>query len=87
VTDGTETLPTSQIRSLQYQTSFQEKAMSFLQETHVFRSLQKADREHHGYGFILALLCVALVILVASAIFAPTPVGSGISNETWFVGP
>jgi hypothetical protein len=61
--------------------------MSFLQETQVYRSLQKADRKQRGYGFILALLCVALAILVASAIFAPTPVGSGISNETWFVGP
>jgi hypothetical protein len=61
--------------------------MSFLQQTHVYRDLQKADRKHHGYGFILALFAVALAILVASAIFAPIPVGSGISSETWFVGP
>jgi hypothetical protein len=30
-------------------------------------------------GFILALVCMALAIVVASAIFAPAPVGSGIN--------
>jgi hypothetical protein len=72
---------------VQYQTSFQEKAMSFLQQTNVYRNVQKADLKHHGYGFILALICLVLAILAASVIFAPTPVDSGISFESWFVGP
>jgi hypothetical protein len=40
---------------------------------------QKADRQDRDYGFILALVCMALAIVVASAIFAPAPVGSGIN--------
>jgi hypothetical protein len=48
---------------------------------------QKADRKHGDYGFILVLACMALALLVASAIFAPLPVGSEISNQMLFVGP
>jgi hypothetical protein len=48
---------------------------------------QKADRKHGDYGFILVLVCMALALLVASAIFAPLPIGSGISNQMLLVGP
>ena len=61
--------------------------MSLAHQTEVYRNLRKADRKHNGYSFILVLLCMALGIVVASAILAPTPVGSGINSETWFVGP
>jgi hypothetical protein len=37
------------------------------------------DLQDGDYGFILALVCMALAIVVASAIFAPAPVGSGIN--------
>ena len=50
-------------------------------------TLQDAERKHSDYGFILALVCLALGLVVASAIFAPMPVGAGINSESWFVGP
>ena len=65
----------------------QETAMSLLHETNVYRNLDKTERKHHGYGVILVLVCVALGILVASAVFAPTPIGNGINSDSWFVGP
>jgi hypothetical protein len=47
-----------------------------------------AVRKHPDYGFILALVCLALGLVVASVIFAPEAVGSGMnSGESWFVGP
>jgi hypothetical protein len=61
--------------------------MSTLHHADVYRNLGKADRKHHGYSFILVLFCMALAIVVAAAILAPRPVGSGIDSETWFVGP
>ena len=47
----------------------------------------KATLKHHDYGFILALVCMALALVVASAIFTPAPVGTGINDQIWFVGP
>jgi len=47
----------------------------------------KADLKHHDYGFVLALICMVLALLVASAIFAPAPAGAGINDQIWFVGP
>jgi hypothetical protein len=46
---------------------------------HCSITYQKADLQYRDYGFILALVCMALAIVVASAIFAPAPVGSGIN--------
>jgi hypothetical protein len=48
---------------------------------------QRADHKHGDYGFILALVCMALALVVASAIFKPTPVGTGVNDQIWFVGP
>jgi hypothetical protein len=48
---------------------------------------QRADRKHGDYGFILALVCMALALVLASAIFAPVPIGSEISNQMLLVGP
>ena len=50
----------------------QEGFMSLLYHTY-----QKADLQDRDYGFILALVCMALAIVVASV--APAPVGSGIN--------
>jgi hypothetical protein len=47
-----------------------------------------ADLKHHDYGFVLALICLALALVVASALFTPAPVGSGINfSEITSVGP
>jgi hypothetical protein len=48
---------------------------------------QRADRKQSHYGFILVLLCMALGLVVASAIFKPAPVGTGINDKVWWVGP
>ena len=48
---------------------------------------QDADRNHRGYGFVLALVCAVLALVLASAIFTPVSIGSGIDNETSLVGP
>ena len=57
--------------------------MSSLSET----TKQSSDLKHGDYGFILALICMALALVVASAIFKPGPVGTGIKDQIWFVGP
>ena len=48
--------------------------MSLLYDTY-----QKTDLKDRDRGFILVLVCMALALVVASAIFAPAPVGSGIN--------
>ena len=50
-------------------------------------ALQEAERKHPEYGFILALVCLALGLVVAGLIFAPEAVGAGMNSESWFVGP
>ena len=57
--------------------------MSLLSHAH-----EVTDLKHRDYGFILTLVCTALALVVASAIFSPAPVGSGInSSEITSVGP
>jgi hypothetical protein len=51
------------------------------------RQMEVADRNHGGYGFVPALVCVALALMLASEISAPVSIDSGISNETSPVGP
>jgi hypothetical protein len=48
-------------------------------------SISDTDRKHRDYGFILTLVCMVLALVVASAIFRPAPVGTGI--EITSVGP
>jgi predicted N-acetyltransferase YhbS len=51
-------------------------------------ALHEAVRKHPEYGFILALVCLALGLVLASVMFTPQAVGSGMnSGESWFVGP
>jgi hypothetical protein len=52
----------------------------------VYRTNQTTNLEQRDYGFILVLICMALAVLVASAIFTPAPVGSGIASEITTVG-
>jgi hypothetical protein len=57
--------------------------MSLLHQTVYQGSNEKAGREHSGYGFVLALICVALALVVASVMFTPAFVG----GEIPLVGP
>ena len=54
-----------------------------MSKTDVFQTRNERAVED---GFFLVLLCTALTLFVASAIFSPAPVGSGISNEIWLIG-
>jgi hypothetical protein len=59
--------------------------MSLLQKTDVYqRSEEKSARKHSDYGFILALICVALALLVASVAFTPATVTPPVAS---YVGP
>ena len=55
----------------------QEVTMSLLHQTDVYQgSNEKA--QHSGYGFVLALICVALALVLASVMFTPAFVGGEI---------
>jgi hypothetical protein len=44
--------------------------MSLLHKTDVYQSTnEQADRKHLEYSFVLALICVALALVVASVMF------------------
>jgi hypothetical protein len=59
--------------------------MSLSHSTEVYeRQKENADRNDRGYGFILALVCVGLALVLAGAIFAPE---SMRGSETWLVRP
>jgi hypothetical protein len=51
------------------------------------RQKEDADRNHRGYGFVLALVCIGVALVLANAIFVPVRIGSGIDNEILLVGP
>ena len=53
----------------------------------LYHTRQRTDLKHGDYGFVLVLVCMALALVVASAIFAPAPVSSGITSEVTTVGP
>jgi hypothetical protein len=62
--------------------------MSLLHQTDVYQgSNEKADRKYSGYGFVLALVCVALALVVASVMFTSAPVGGDIPRVGLYVGP
>ena len=61
---------------------------SLPQRTDVYQDLEeKATRKHREYGIVLVLVCMALILVFASAIFTPAPVGGGIKDEISLVGP
>jgi hypothetical protein len=47
---------------------------------------QKTDLRDRDYGLLLALACLALALVVASTIFTPATVSSGIIREITTVG-
>jgi hypothetical protein len=52
----------------------------------VYRTNQTTNFKQRDYGFILVIICMALALLVASAIFTPAPIGSGIASEITTAG-
>jgi len=62
--------------------------MSLSHSTEVFEGPKaNADRNHRGHGLVLTLVCVVLALVLASAIFTPVSIGSGVDNETSLAGP
>ena len=53
--------------------------MSLLQQAGVYQG----SNEKSGYGFILALICVALALAVAGVVFTP----AAVSGEIPLIGP
>jgi predicted N-acetyltransferase YhbS len=52
------------------------------------RELHDADRKHPEFGFILALVCLALGLVVASVMFTPQAVGGAMNtDDSLLVGP
>jgi hypothetical protein len=47
----------------------------------------KAALKHHDHGFVLALVCLALALAIASVLFTLAPVATGINDQIWFAGP
>ena len=61
--------------------------MSSLSHTHERADLQHTDyTDRTDYGFILALFCMVLALLLGIAILKPTPVGAGITSEITSTG-
>jgi hypothetical protein len=85
VTSVTETIGVRKVSVALPDTPNQEGIMSSL---HLYDTTKfRAALKHHDYGFVLALICMALALVVASAIFTPATVGTGINDQIWFVGP
>jgi hypothetical protein len=61
--------------------------MSMLQTADVHQSQAKKTDLKSDFGFIALLVCIALSLAVTTAAFAPAPNGSGLSNDTAYVGP
>ncbi len=62
--------------------------MSLLYKTDIHQNLNEtADRKHAEYGFVVALVCMALALVVASILFTPAPISGGIRNNISIVGP
>jgi hypothetical protein len=65
----------------------EERFMSLSQRIEVSEtSRSEADREPHGYGFILGLVCAVLILAVVATIFAPVNIGEGVDGVL-LVGP
>jgi hypothetical protein len=81
VTSVTETTAVGEQKVTAFGFPEQELVMSL-----VYRTNQTTDFKQRDYSFILVLICMALAVLLASQIFAPDPVGSGIASEITTAG-
>ena len=53
--------------------------MTLSHQTDVYETPKsQSDRKRPKYSFVLVLVCMALSLVVASAIFTPAPFGTGI---------
>jgi hypothetical protein len=60
--------------------TIQEAMMSLVHNTDVYQGTNKeADRKHPEYGFVLALVCMALALVIASVMFPDAFRPSGFS--------
>jgi hypothetical protein len=88
VTNGTDIAAQNedtQVQSQKLPIRNQEAIMSLLHKTDVYQGLdEKADRPYPEYGFALALICIAFVLVVASVMF---PGAFGLSGEFSLIGP
>ena len=53
----------------------------------LYPTQERADLKQRDHSFILTLVSMALAVVVARTIFAPAPVGAGITSEITSVGP
>lgn len=62
--------------------------MTLSHKTDIYETpLQNAARKRPEFGVVLALVCIALAIVLASATFTPVLIGGGLSSEISLVGP
>lgn len=60
--------------------------MSLLQKTDVYQGREEnAAHRHPEYGFVLAVVCVALALVIASVMFTHAFVGAELIGP--YVGP
>jgi predicted N-acetyltransferase YhbS len=60
--------------------------MSLLQKTDVYQGREEsAVRKHSEYGFVLAIICAAAAIVIASVMFTQAFVGGELLGP--YVGP
>ena len=45
------------------------------------------NREKMDYGIVLALVCLALAVILACALFTPVSLGNDGDHEVWLIGP
>jgi hypothetical protein len=54
----------------------------------LYHTSKNVDLKRPDYGYVLAILCMALAVVVACVVFTPAAVGSGINfSEITSVGP
>jgi hypothetical protein len=59
--------------------------MSLAQNTNLYAA-KTSEHKRSEYGFILALLGIAVALVIASSV-TPVSIGKGITDEAAFVGP
>jgi hypothetical protein len=74
----------------------QEATMSLLDKGDVYEGHSESTKRKAKFGigdgkpelgFILALICAALAVTVAAALFAPSPVARQAGTDVVFAGP
>jgi hypothetical protein len=54
----------------------------------LYHTSKNVDLKRPDYGFVLAIFCMALAVVLACVVFTPAAVGSGINfSEITSVGP